>query len=140
MLKLSQEIHVEWGHCDPAKVVFNPRYAEWADAAAMRLLLEAVPDIHSSYACSNFAGIPLVSSEYTFRAPGEFNDTLAPASEVVHGGAAKITLRHEFFRGEERLVECKKVRAWTVRDPDADDRFKAHPIPDFVRAVLSADD
>lgn len=138
MPQLVQDIYIGWGHCDPAKVVFNPRYFEWVDAAAMRLFLETVPDIHSSAESTGFAGIPLVSNECKFRAPARFNDTLQLVSEITQVGAAKITLRHRFNRNEELLVECSETRVWTVRDPDSAGQFKAAAIPDDIRKALPA--
>lgn len=139
MRKVVQDIYIEWGHCDPAKVVFNPRYFEWIDAAAMHLLLEAVPDIHSGIEATHFAGIPLVANECKFRSPARFNDTLQLTSEVTQVGAAKINLRHQFSRGEVLLVECNETRVWTIRDPDSVDQFKAAAIPKDIRSALSSD-
>lgn len=137
MLTTEQEIFVEWGHCDPARVVFNPTYFEWIDAADMRLLSVALPDLRSRLGSEEFAGIPLVSNKSKFHSPGRYGDTIQLRSEITQVGAATIALRHEFRRDDELLVECTEMRVWTCRDPDSADSFKAQPIPDDVRDALS---
>jgi acyl-CoA thioesterase FadM len=32
MIVARRERRVEWGDCDPARIVFNPRFFEWFDA------------------------------------------------------------------------------------------------------------
>ena len=66
MLKIIQEIYVEWGHCDPARIVFNPNFYKWIDAAQDKLFITAYPDLHSLHKKIGFAGMPLVANESKF--------------------------------------------------------------------------
>ena len=38
MLKAVQRIRVEWSHCDPARIIFNPHYYIWMDQGAHGLM------------------------------------------------------------------------------------------------------
>ena len=41
MLINRRTIRIEWGDCDPAGIVFYPRYFEWFDACAAALFEDA---------------------------------------------------------------------------------------------------
>ena len=38
MLKAKQRIRIEWGHCDPSGLVFNPNYYIWMDSGSHQLI------------------------------------------------------------------------------------------------------
>jgi 4-hydroxybenzoyl-CoA thioesterase len=135
---LEKEIQIEWGHCDPARVVFNPRYFEWIDAADMQLVTSCFDAVQDT-ANPRFAGIPLLANKANFKAPARYGETIILHSRVVKVGAAVITMSHVFARDDMVLVECEETRAWTIADPDNEGELKAHPIPESVRARLVAD-
>ena len=41
MLTATQRICVEWAHCDPAGIIFNPHYYIWMDSGTHALLQTA---------------------------------------------------------------------------------------------------
>ena len=41
MLTNTRTIRVQWGDCDPAGIVFYPRYFEWFDACTILLFEKA---------------------------------------------------------------------------------------------------
>jgi len=41
MLTNSRTVRVQWGDCDPAGIVFYPRYFEWFDASSILLFEKA---------------------------------------------------------------------------------------------------
>ena len=41
MLTANQRIRVEWAHCDPAGIIFNPHYYIWMDSGTHALLQAA---------------------------------------------------------------------------------------------------
>ena len=59
--QFTRKLTVEWGHCDPAGIVFNPRLFEFFDWSTALLLRAALgvdkADMLSAY---GVAGIPLV--------------------------------------------------------------------------------
>jgi acyl-CoA thioesterase FadM len=43
MIIARRERQVEWGDCDPARIVFNPRFFEWFDAQTALIFETAWP-------------------------------------------------------------------------------------------------
>jgi acyl-CoA thioesterase FadM len=37
MFGVKRDIHIEWGHCDPARIVFNPNFFVWMESGMDRL-------------------------------------------------------------------------------------------------------
>ena len=74
---------VEWGHCDPAGIVFNSRFFEFFDWNSWLLFGQALGvrpgDLGSTY---GIMGIPLVDAKARFLKPAHFNDVADIASEV----------------------------------------------------------
>ena len=50
MFTATQRIRVEWAHCDPAGIIFNPHYYLWMDSGTHALLQAAGPE-HGDEAC-----------------------------------------------------------------------------------------
>ena len=51
MLKNTRTIRIQWGDCDPAGIVFYPRYFEWFDACTILLFEKGKGEVVS------FAGL-----------------------------------------------------------------------------------
>ena len=45
MFTATQRIRVEWAHCDPAGIIFNPHYYLWMDSGTHALLQAAAPHL-----------------------------------------------------------------------------------------------
>ena len=75
---------VEWGHCDPAGIVFNSRFFEFFDWSSW-LLFERALGVRPSALGPTFGivGIPLVDAKARFLKPAQFNDVADIASEVT---------------------------------------------------------
>jgi 4-hydroxybenzoyl-CoA thioesterase len=41
LFKNRRTIYIEWGDCDPAGIVYFPRYAEWFDACTAAMIAAA---------------------------------------------------------------------------------------------------
>src|SRR5260370_39526999 len=70
---------IEWGHCDPAGIVFNSRFFEFFDWGTW-LLFEAALGVKPSDLSAAFGivGLPLVDAGARFLAPARFGDVVAP--------------------------------------------------------------
>ena len=74
---------IEWGDCDPAGIVFNPRYFEWFDAATAGLFARALGMTKAAMVKRyGIVGIPLVDTRATFRVPCAYGDDV-PAEQFV---------------------------------------------------------
>src|SRR5215469_5604266 len=74
---------VEWGHCDPAGIVFNARFFEIFDAGTWALIEAAlgVPR-HELAAKLDIFTVPLVEVRARFIVPIKFGDLIDHESEV----------------------------------------------------------
>ncbi len=127
---------IEWGDCDPAGIVFNPRYFEWFDAATAALFARALgmtkAEMVKRY---DIVGIPLVKTSSSFQAPCAYGDEVRIESAMADMRRSSFDVRHRLLRADETLaVEGVETRVWVGRDPDRPGGIKARPIPEDVAA------
>ena len=136
MLVNTRHRTIEWGDCDPAGIVFNPRFFEWFDAATAALFVRALgitkAEMLRRYHC---AGIPLVDTRATFLAPCSFGDEVRIESTVTEFRRSSFNVRHRLFRADATLaVEAFETRVWVTRAADRPGGIKAQDIPRDVLA------
>src|SRR5436309_14627969 len=78
-----KRLRIEWGHCDPAGIVFNSRFFEYFDWSTWEMFetVLGVPrqDLFTTY---DIIGVPLVDAQARFHVPVKFGDHVAVASEI----------------------------------------------------------
>jgi 4-hydroxybenzoyl-CoA thioesterase len=128
-----RQLTVEWGHCDPAGIVFNSRFFEFFDWSAW-LLFEAALGVRPSglHAAYGIAGIPLVDAQARFLKPAKFNDVVDIASEVGEIRRSSFEVTHRLTIDGELAVEGMETRVWAGRDRNDPERLKGMPIPAAV--------
>jgi len=124
-----KQIHVEWGDCDPAGIVYFPRYFEYFDACT-NALFESVglpkPELLRTY---GIMGIPLVEAQARYIAPSSFGDTVLVETCITEWKNSSFRVEHKLYRGEILAVEATEVRVWTVRVGSDPKRIESRPIP-----------
>ncbi|GGC74604.1 acyl-CoA thioesterase [Chelatococcus reniformis] len=133
----TRRLDIEWGHCDPAGIVFNPRFFEFFDWSTA-LLVEAalaMPKL-AMIDAYGLVGIPLVDTRASFATPCRFGDSVEIVSTVVEVKRTSFAVRHRLLKGETLSVEGHEVRVWAGRDAAHPERLKGKAIPDDVRARL----
>jgi 4-hydroxybenzoyl-CoA thioesterase len=139
MVTARRERQVEWGDCDPAQIVFNPRFFEWFDAQTAAIFeLDGLPK-RELMQRSDFAGFPLVETRAKFVRPSRFGDLVIIESTIVAIRRSSFDVQHRLFNGGELAVEGFETRVWAARDPADADRIRPQPIPADVRERLAAD-
>ena len=141
MLSNTRHRTIEWGDCDPAGIVFNPRFFEWFDAATAALFVRALgitkAEMLRRYHC---AGIPLVDTRATFLAPCSFGEEVRIDSTVTEFRRSSFAVNHRLFRADGALaVEALETRVWVGHAPDRPGGIKAQPIPAEIVARFAAD-
>ncbi len=136
MLSNTRHRMIEWGDCDPAGMVFNPRYFEWFDAATSALFVRALGMTKLAMIKRyGIVGIPLVDTRATFRIPCAFGDEVRIESTVAEFRRSSFDVRHHLLRADDTLaVEGFETRVWVGRHPDRPGGIKARPIPEEVIA------
>ncbi len=136
MLEWSEKIQVEWGDCDPAKIVFYPRYFAWVDAAGHHMLAGVGLNHDILKDKYNVRGLLLGKVAMSFNSPGFYGDTLEISTRIVKIGGASFELAHEIRRGDMLLLTGQEVRIWAVDSPNHPSGLAARPIPDEVRQIF----
>jgi 4-hydroxybenzoyl-CoA thioesterase len=131
-----RDILVEWGHCDPAGIVFNPRFFEWFDfctAGLFALVGLAKPKMIERY---GIVGIPLVETRAKFISPAKFGDTVTIESHIASFGRSSFEVEHRLMNKGALAVEGQETRVWVGRDPKDPSRLKSQPIPQELIALF----
>jgi 4-hydroxybenzoyl-CoA thioesterase len=134
LLTNTRKISVEWGDCDPAGIVWYPRYFEWFDASTAALFGAAGVSnslMHKSY---RIVGIPMVDTRARFFIPSAFEDELTIESTVTEFRRSSFDVHHRMLKNGQLAVEGFETRVWTVRDPRDPERLRSQPIPAEVIA------
>jgi 4-hydroxybenzoyl-CoA thioesterase len=132
----TRTVRIEWGDCDPAGIIFYPRYFEIFDASTAHLF-EAALGVTKFQMFKNleFAGFPLVRTHARFLKPTRFGDDVAVESKIVFGRSS-FDVEHRLSLKGDVCAECSEKRVWVVRD--ADGRLRSHPVPESVLAKFYA--
>ena len=85
-------IDVEFNHCDPAGIVFYPRYFEMTNAAVESLFRDGLGHPFARFVAEG-AGVPTARIEVDFRAPSRLGDRLDLAVDVLRLGRSSVTFR-----------------------------------------------
>lgn len=142
MLIASQRFRVEWAHCDPAGIIFNPNYYLWMDSGTHALLQAAGFDLIANTRNDKlFRGCPLVASNMEFRRPLYFGDITTLTSQVEKFGNTSFVVSHEFRQGdsEQPVASGQEVRVWGYADSRHPEKLVARAVPDSVRDMLSVE-
>ena len=132
-----RRIRVDWGHCDPAGIVFYPNYFRWFDQCTSALFEAAGLPLPQLYRAHGLKGFPLLDTGATFSASATFGDDLDAESGVVEWTAKTLKVQHRLLRGQTLAVEGWELRICTVAHPDDPQRIKSAAIPAEVRQRLA---
>jgi 4-hydroxybenzoyl-CoA thioesterase len=134
LLTNTRTISVQWGDCDPAGIVWHPRYFEWFDASTAALFAAAGLSKSAMRDTYRILGIPLVDTRARFIAPSKFEDELTIESTVLEFGRSSFQIRHRLLKNSDLAVEGFETRVWAVRHPNDPQRLRSEPIPPEVIA------
>ena len=132
-------IQVEFGDCDPARIVWFPNFFRWIDASARHYFISAgVPPWHETAAAWGIIGTPIVNTEARFVQTSSYGDQLDIHTCVTHWGRKSFTFSHRVLRGTELIMECTEVRLFAAAKEGKVPGITAMPIPDEVRRLCQA--
>jgi 4-hydroxybenzoyl-CoA thioesterase len=130
-----RQLTVEWGDCDPAGIVFNPRFFEFFDASSW-LLFETALGVKQQEIASTYGivGIALVDARANFLKPIKFGDTIEIASRISEFRRSSFDVEHRLTIGGELAVEGSETRVWATRSANDPEKIAAMSIPRDVIA------
>jgi len=139
MLTNIRTTRIEWCDCDPAGIIYYPRYFQIFDTCTTVLIERALGmnkiDFLKVY---NFVGYPVLETRARFHKPTRYGDEVAIETKLVEYGRSSFKIEHRLSKAEMLAAEGFETRVWSARDPDDPERIKAQPIPDAVLARFTA--
>ena len=138
MLINRRTIRIEWGDCDPAGIVFYPRYFEWFDACTLALF-QAAGFLRGDLVTRQGIAIPMVDMKSRFMIPSAFGEEITVETTVTRFGRSSFDILHKVMKGADLAVECSETRVWIRVEATATQRLKSQPIPEVVMQALSRD-
>jgi 4-hydroxybenzoyl-CoA thioesterase len=133
-------VRIEWGDCDPAQIVFYPRYFAMFDGATQELFRAALGKPKIEWAREfGIVGIPMVDTRAKFVVPSRYGDDIIIESRVARFGGSSFDVEHRVFReGGILSIEASETRVWAGADPDKPGAIKSVKIPDVVKRAFGA--
>jgi 4-hydroxybenzoyl-CoA thioesterase len=137
MLVYERSVRVQWGDCDPAGIVYYPRYFEWVDASSI-LLFEKATGLTKIRMLEKYngAGLALLEARAVFKVASAYGDDLTIESRVTEFRRTVFLVQHRVLRSDGTLgLEAFETRLWTVRDPKTG-RIRSGDMPAEVIAAF----
>lgn len=127
-------VAVEFNHCDPAGIVFYPRYLEFANHMAENFFAEV---LGRSYAriIADGDGVPTVRLECAFRQPSRLGDRLDMTLRVAGVGRSSLDFDISGRGPGEAAPRFTVAKRLVFIDGQA---MKSAPWPEELRARLQA--
>ena len=127
------EFEVEWGDCDPAKIVWNPRFFELFDRGTWSLFQNVLGVPRQNLARHfGIASIPLVEAGAQFMVPLKFGDAAELVSRPTYFRRSSFAVSHQIFKSGKLAVDGLETRVGAGVHPDDPARMRAATIPSEV--------
>jgi 4-hydroxybenzoyl-CoA thioesterase len=130
-------IRVEFGDCDPARIVFYANYFRWFDNCTSALFRAAGLPLKELFQSYGVIGIPIVEARGRYILPSSFGDELDAESCVTEWKNSSFVIHHKIFRDEALTMEGWETRVWAGAHPTEAHRMKGLPLPQDVIQRLS---
>lgn len=126
---------VEWGQCDPARIVFYPHYFYWFDTAFQHWLRCAGLSQATLTDRYGVVGTPILEAHAKFLVASTDGDRLEAEARIEKFGPKRFRIDYYLRRDGQVLVEGYEIRAWVKQ---VGDRLRSLPIPpEFVDRLAS---
>ena len=98
---------IEFGDCDPAKIVWYPNYLKWVDAASRHFFVQCgVPSWRETERSMGILGTPVVDTHARFIKTASYGDELEIHVSISDWRQKSFVMDYKIFRGDDLgLVE-----------------------------------
>ncbi len=127
-------IRIRFAHCDPAGIVFHPRYFDMLNAL-MEDFLRDVLEMNFVNMQRYGVGLPVAGIHCDFMAPGHVGDLCTGRIWIERMGKSSIRFAMTISLGEEMRLRCTETSV-CVRAKE-DGGLEPAPIPEEIRTRLS---
>jgi 4-hydroxybenzoyl-CoA thioesterase len=124
-------IQIEFNHCDPAGIVFYPRYFEMVNSVIENFFADVVGRSFASMHFGADNGVPTVAIEAAFQRPSRLGEKVRFTLRVEKVGGSSVKLWVEGQGADGLRLRVGMTLAWI-------DGTRAAPWPAEMRAALDA--
>lgn len=130
------ELTVTFGECDPAGVVYYPRYFDWFHRAMEAWFDQGLGFPYHQVLQSH--GFPSVRAEADYKAPCRMGERVTVELSVGRLGNASVGLELAVRGSQGELKATGKVVVVVIRmDPGGGEHFKLRPLPVELREAMA---
>ncbi len=134
---LSREYRIEWGHCDPAGIVYAPRFLEMFGESTIILFEQALGvRKRDMLKQQGVIGYPMVDLTAKFMRPAAYGDIVTLEAAAPEFGNSSFTIDHRLLKNGEVCVSGVEKRVWAVADASRPGGLRAERVPDSVRDLF----
>src|ERR1051325_5336348 len=127
MLSNKRSLRIEWGDCDPAGIVFFPRYFAMFDSCTTALFSKALGMTKYQFLKHYVSiGYPLAETRAKFIKTTKYGADIEIETKVTRFGRSSFDVEHRITLNGELCVECFDTRIWAEKDP-ATDQIRSKP-------------
>ncbi len=134
-------VEVRWGHCDPAGIVYFPRFFDMFHEAMETWFSTCLAAPYQDVIVRRKIGFPSVHTEADFSKPTAFGETIVVELRLEHLGRSSLRLGYR-IRGAQDPADARGRGATVVAvmdlDPTSTDYRRAIPLPDDLREAMQA--
>ena len=135
MMESTYNLRVEWGDCDPARIVFYPHYFRWFDKGTHRLFEQAgagmdqLLDTHGGL-------LPIVDARASFTTPSRWGDELEITSWISEWKESSLMVSHRVLNSGQPAAEGHEIRVWVLPDSDQPGGLRSISIPQSLKSCF----
>jgi 4-hydroxybenzoyl-CoA thioesterase len=122
------EYPIRFSHCDPAGIVYFPRFFDLLHQAMEDWFTHALGERFADFIMVRKLGIPTVATKTEFLSPAKFGDMLRIELSVSKLGRSSLTLSINSFVGERPCFRAEHTICVF-----SNESLRAVPVPDDLR-------
>jgi 4-hydroxybenzoyl-CoA thioesterase len=131
-------VNIEFGDCDPARIVWFPNFFRWIDAASRHFFVACgVPPWHELEKSRGIIGTPIVNTEAKFISTVSYGDRLDIQVSIPEWREKSFVQQYHLACAGRAVMECKEVRIFAGRRADNPDAIRALPVPGDLRKLCT---
>lgn len=123
-------IQIEFNHCDPAGIVFYPRYFEMLNSVVENFFADVVGRSFAQMHLGQGNGVPTVRIAAEFLAPSRLGEKVLLSLKISRLGGASTTVEITARHGDETRLRAELTLVWV-------DGMRAAPWPQDMRARMA---
>jgi 4-hydroxybenzoyl-CoA thioesterase len=131
--RFERPLLIRFSHCDPAGIVFFPRYLAMFNDLVEDWVTEALGIPYAELLGPRRTGLPSVSLNCQFSAVSRMGDEVMLGLSLEHIGRSSLRLNLGCRSGTEQRVQVQQVLVATSLDT-----HRPIPIPDDLRQAMTA--